>query len=677
MLPAYSYSPLSSGQSRVLELLPGDSNDDEILVQISTISLGAGGTHSYEALSYVWGSETNPRRIVVASGPEEAPTEKHSYLNVTRNLFEALQYLRRSDASRRLWIDAICINQKDIPERNEQVRHMRLIYTTAIHIVVWLGPAAQDTDGAIEILRRLAETVQALLRCAEVPTPSETTGTAAVKTEYMSTMTWLGDPTSTIDPLSRTFVSCRALFNRPWFERLWIRQEVYGLLPRTTFHCGLESISAEDLRLAVCIWSARNADDQTKEALNTLGSKVLRTLDTGFARTLDGLLASARDAKCSDPRDKVYGVLGMLANGEDASAVKVDYAMPVVDLYTMVVRVCVGRYRDLRILSYCRPNDAKLQLPTWVPDWTVPVEGYNLHEQYVAFVSSDESPGISGGVLEVEGLQATQLSSVEDLNVSAFLSHTGAFDELRRLFAFLSLRLLHTSQDSLIVSMAAVISSNDDAEYLSGAVSGKCDYPPLSTLESTLKQIMMLSTEELLTSMQNDNGFSKDVKILIKKAAHTFRVRTIAITEAGHCAVVPHDAVPGDVLCFLIGLPLAMALRPCGVRSYQIVGTCFVFGLNRGEALLGEMPSGWSCKRCPSNGTMATRGHVFVNENTGVTSLDPRIAWESLRISEDHPQAGSDLALRARQLYGYPVRPLDKQYLIEDRGVVLQKFKLI
>ena len=83
----------------------------------------------YEALSYVWGGTT-----------DMVPLRVHQdTIYITKNLALALRHLRRMASPRVLWIDALCINQIDIVERNHQVAQMRYIYENAVEVLVWLG----------------------------------------------------------------------------------------------------------------------------------------------------------------------------------------------------------------------------------------------------------------------------------------------------------------------------------------------------------------------------------------------------------------------------------------------------------------------------------------------------------------------------------------------------------
>jgi hypothetical protein len=97
---------------------------------------------AYEALSYSWG-DPNCKRLISLNGLE---------FSVTKNLDAALRHLRYRQDERSIWIDAICINQKDNEEKSEQVKKMHEIYQRAAKVVVWLGPASPNSDIAFTFL---------------------------------------------------------------------------------------------------------------------------------------------------------------------------------------------------------------------------------------------------------------------------------------------------------------------------------------------------------------------------------------------------------------------------------------------------------------------------------------------------------------------------------------------
>ncbi|GAA84330.1 HET domain protein [Aspergillus luchuensis IFO 4308] len=128
MVP-FNYSELQLGPNttRLARLLPSEKDDTPIRCELFTYILpeSTGRKHLYEALSYVWGSQT-------------------------------LIHLRDNQLERILWIDAICINQEDDDEKSEQIPLMRSIYAQADRVIVWLGEAMQDGDEALKIIQRLA-----------------------------------------------------------------------------------------------------------------------------------------------------------------------------------------------------------------------------------------------------------------------------------------------------------------------------------------------------------------------------------------------------------------------------------------------------------------------------------------------------------------------------------------
>ncbi|GFN15000.1 HET domain-containing protein [Aspergillus tubingensis] len=128
MIPlTYSELRLGPNTIRLVRLLPSEKDDTPIRCELFTYILpeSTGRKHLYEALSYVWGSQT-------------------------------LVHLRDNQLERILWIDAICINQGDDDEKSEQIPLMRSIYAQADRVLVWLGEAMPDGDEALKTIQRWA-----------------------------------------------------------------------------------------------------------------------------------------------------------------------------------------------------------------------------------------------------------------------------------------------------------------------------------------------------------------------------------------------------------------------------------------------------------------------------------------------------------------------------------------
>jgi hypothetical protein len=125
----FRYSPLDSskGEIRLITLQPSQEHSATIRCEIFQASLEEEPV--FEALSYAWGDTTASSQIFA----------NKDEFKVTVSLKTALRYIRDQNAVRMLWIDAICINQRDNMERSEQVSLMGRIYSSAICDLLWLG----------------------------------------------------------------------------------------------------------------------------------------------------------------------------------------------------------------------------------------------------------------------------------------------------------------------------------------------------------------------------------------------------------------------------------------------------------------------------------------------------------------------------------------------------------
>jgi Heterokaryon incompatibility protein (HET) len=132
----FLYQPLNIAerQIRFVILQPGRFND-EVACNMYIVSLDQNPT--YEALSYVWGDPSIKQAIRVDGKP----------FDIALNLVAALRRLRYPNNNRRLWVDAICINQGDLDERSSQVAIMSAIFEQAEGAILWVG---DDLDDPLE-----------------------------------------------------------------------------------------------------------------------------------------------------------------------------------------------------------------------------------------------------------------------------------------------------------------------------------------------------------------------------------------------------------------------------------------------------------------------------------------------------------------------------------------------
>jgi hypothetical protein len=154
--------------------------------------------------SYAWGSAEDPLSIYIGMDGETT-------FSVTKNLGIALPYLRYVDKKRVLWIDAICVNQRNFDERGQQVQRMTDIFPKAKRVIVWLGPAADDSSLALETMTQLASKIDVdWIAQSMKPTSLDA-----------SDQHW-ADVTATVPYNPQIRYALGTLILRPWFERLWI-----------------------------------------------------------------------------------------------------------------------------------------------------------------------------------------------------------------------------------------------------------------------------------------------------------------------------------------------------------------------------------------------------------------------------------------------------------------------
>ncbi|KAE9380966.1 hypothetical protein N431DRAFT_459871 [Stipitochalara longipes BDJ] len=130
---------------RLLKLHPSLDHFSELHSEIFHAQLST-SIIPYEALSYTWGDNKQNNQLLISDNA----------LAITSNLDSALRRLRLTHEPRVLWVDAICINQSDVSEKNIQVPLMREIYEFANKTVVWFGEE-NDAQVAFDFIKELLE----------------------------------------------------------------------------------------------------------------------------------------------------------------------------------------------------------------------------------------------------------------------------------------------------------------------------------------------------------------------------------------------------------------------------------------------------------------------------------------------------------------------------------------
>jgi hypothetical protein len=104
------------------------------------------------------------------------------------------------------------------------------------------------------------------------------------------------------------------------------------------------------------------------------GTKRREETHRDYELSLLNLLIKERDRKATNPRDKVYALLG-IAVGSPSIRIDPSYEETPEDVYTSVAEQAIQVRGGVNILSYCQPWYSDLKLPSWVPDCSQPWHG--------------------------------------------------------------------------------------------------------------------------------------------------------------------------------------------------------------------------------------------------------------------------------------------------------------
>lgn len=287
---------LDENSTRLIEIQPAARDSDPVVCKLIEVTFAS--RPKFEALSYMWGTERADEAITLDGFPFE----------VRGNLLDALRFLRRQVASGKarqpFWIDAISINQSNVQERNRQVRIMDQIYFRAGTVIVWLG------SGYTKFRRSMIGELE-----SEKNENGEQNSSQSTQLEMV-----------------------RYLRTDPYWDRLWILQEIGSArMLRVCF--GNESSSWEQFMDFIAMHNSDGATGPLR--LNRL----LRQEKYNDSHTLKKLLEEHRESKCSEPRDKVYGLVGLAS---DAAGFPMDYSKSLYEVWkdTMVFMNYWGLFRE-------------------------------------------------------------------------------------------------------------------------------------------------------------------------------------------------------------------------------------------------------------------------------------------------------------------------------------------
>jgi hypothetical protein len=570
----YEQLDFEKREIRLIILQPGHS-DDPVVCNLSATSLNR--PSHYEALSYVWGDQNITSPIAVEGTPVQA----------TQNLELALRHIRHVDKERMVWIDAICINQRDDDERTQQVSLMRAIYGKASEVVVWLGPHHASSGKAISFIEAAAADVE-----------------RHWKTDMKNSMA--------ADVLNAEHIAATATsLRRPWLSRVWTVQECV-LASRLTFLVGDSAISGEafssferswrrhvntcgciDFRISYDLVTAMGATSNMME---------LRDVSAREKMAFSRMLRLFQNRQCTDQRDRIYGLLGM-ATGFGMSA---DYALSVAEVFERYFVDCVARTGELYELSYnSQHRDTQIQLSSWVPNWMPPTnheeDGWmQVRELFLSLYSAGRDVELSfsnprPGTAVIKGILIDCIETV----TSAPRLKSPDLDTSQYLRWFDLLKSAIESHDRYSISEAEALfhriicNTRMEQDTPEGKLAPK-RISGTEFLSVFRKWFQVVKDEGTGAGPEFDDRLDREATLYFTTVLGSTIGRGLCVSQTGYLGLTTPEARRGDVLVVFGGSRVPYVLRPLGEFKvdgnvvYKFVGDAYVEGIMDGEAMKDE-----------------------------------------------------------------------------------------
>lgn len=409
----YRYTALPKPHSlRLVQVEKFHPDQPRVRCWLYTCPLAEGLRPPFDALSYCWNSPVIPEEDEDGFVREdfwcEIELNGTSWM-VTESLYDALLARSKSGEQRLLWVDALCINQTHEEEKTEQVALMGEIYTAADCVIIWLGEDRSNVDEMVYVHTKLATALDRLIDTRGARFAFQSSPLDPVTLEALA-----------LDlSLNEWYHIWHAYFNffrtRRWFFRAWIVQEVV-LAKDVQVHCGDKMIPWEPLLslgrfVMYSGWAQVLAPSEQKlklagiNELSTIWSMQIDYRSGGpwssdfrhSQQALSGaqtdsefwywyllwLLDNVRGQQASNPKDKIYCILGIVSKFSPRGVrcpIRPDYskALSISDMFLSTASLLLDRLPTLAFLTMVEDQAERsiLDLPSWVPDWSAPGSNY-------------------------------------------------------------------------------------------------------------------------------------------------------------------------------------------------------------------------------------------------------------------------------------------------------------
>ncbi|KAH6684749.1 heterokaryon incompatibility protein-domain-containing protein [Halenospora varia] len=359
-VPKFKYAPLQNDSQphakrsiRLLEILPG-KRCERVVSELKEVRLTEG--LEYEAISYCWGDPKNCSSIV-CNGQDFA---------IPSRLEAALRTVRNPDSPRIVWADAICIDQCNETEKEQQVQLMRTIFSSARKTLIFLG---DETEKREQKLSKFAMTtlkigLAVLRRRVDLRDSPLVPIWDFEKQKYRNLAPFT----------SEFYLELIGMLRVAWFQRAWVVQEV-AVSSKATIFWGSSQYDWDDVVRALKFMSQVNfplAFVVTLENISAIEEE-RKSYRTGFKR-LHAVLLRHQRCIATDSRDKVYSFSGLIEDPKSSLyPVRVSCHDNASRIFRETAIAILDKDKSLDLLSTPPlPTTSRIKvLPSWVPDWSL------------------------------------------------------------------------------------------------------------------------------------------------------------------------------------------------------------------------------------------------------------------------------------------------------------------
>ncbi|KAL8855592.1 MAG: hypothetical protein Q9178_007784 [Gyalolechia marmorata] len=597
----FEYSPLGAGEIRLLRLRGAASPSDTVVGDLITINLltidddDTVDRFAYEALSYVWGNQ--PATCLIQLDDRQFAIRP----NLEWALRVLVKRLVRTQMHKLLWIDAICINQTDNAEKNQQVQMMQLIFRQAQGLIIWMN---SPTSNRRHIDADITEGFKAFARAHRAGKDTKWLARFLERPYGTKTSEW--DNLASAKPLGFWY-NLVMFFDQDWWRRVWVRQEI-AMSQSASVFCGESIIDWEDVA-AVSHWVKlfTDLDEKTRDMAGKHRSGAYSGEDMQYFRQtlqrngyldFQRMLVHARDCEATNPRDKVFAILGMVTDHRD---MPVDYNLTPAEVAKLAFRRLAILNCGLDALIFSQNPECKEGIPSWAPNL---FSGFSAQPSRVAGLASSlyKAGGNSGGPSYTFSSDGTTLStnaiifdSIKELSqpyYSAYLDSKGWHDSMQsiRILTFQWLRNMRTERkyERLMRTLTRdrdVRGINSGRRLMSNA--DGVDWERFFRIEHTgvgaKTEFQYLS--RAIRQFQAPTDDNAEIIAWLRLYRESLGNRRVIMTERGRLGLVPAETRHSDVVCVMDGVDVALVLRKNDSGTYVLVGEAYIHGAMDGEIL--------------------------------------------------------------------------------------------